>query len=103
MISIRISSSQKRQELGEPDPFRIRYRELIRETVVNIVRNKMDRIAAIEFIKRIAGDSVPFETRLRFIEVVETEIMYLHEGNFARYRLRYAEYIAWQNIWHQGF
>lgn len=92
--------SAKRQELGEPDPFRMRYRDLIRETVVNIVRNQMDRSAAVEFIKRIASESVPSEAQMKFVEVVETEIMYLHEGNFARYRLRYPEYVAWQSVWH---
>lgn len=78
----------------------MRYRELIRETVVNIVRSQMNRSAAIEFIKRIASESVPAEAQMRFIEVVETEIMYLHEGNFARYRIRYPEYAAWRSVWH---
>jgi hypothetical protein len=91
--------SAKRKELGEPDPFRMRYRDLIRETVVNIVRNQMNRNAAVEFIKRSANESVPSEAKARFIEVVETEIMSLHEGNFARYRLRYSEYTAWRNVW----
>ena len=91
--------SAKRKELGEPDPFRIRYRELIRETVVNIVRNQMNRNTAVEFIERSANEAVPSEAKMRFIEVVETEIMSLHEGNYARYRLRYSEYSAWRNVW----
>lgn len=91
--------SAKRKELGEPDPFRMRYRELIRATVVSIVRNQMDRSAAVEFIKRSAYESVPSEVQARFIEIVETEIICLHEGNFARYRLRYPEYAAWQSGW----
>ncbi len=91
--------SAKRKELGEPDPFRMRYRDLIREAVVGVVRNQMDRIAALEFIKKVANESVPQEARARLIEVVETEIMYLHEGNFARYRLKYPEYIAWKSVW----
>jgi hypothetical protein len=37
--------------------------------------------------------------RTRFVEVVETEIMSLHEGNIARYRLRPAEYRAWRENW----
>ncbi len=91
--------SAKRKELGEPDPFRMRYRELIRETVIGIVRNQMDRTAAVEFIKQSARESVPSEAQARFVEVVETEIMSLHEGNFARYRLQHQEYIAWRSLW----
>jgi hypothetical protein len=34
------------------------------------------------------------------IEVAETELMALHEGNIARYRLRPSEYQAWHAIWH---
>lgn len=91
--------SAKRKELGEPDLFRMRYRELIRETLGKVVRDRMNRNQAIEYIKKIANESVPADAKLRFIEVVEVEIMSLHEGNFARYRLRYSEYEAWRNAW----
>jgi hypothetical protein len=37
--------------------------------------------------------------RARFVEVVETEIMNLHEGNIARYRLRPSEYESWMDRW----
>ena len=91
--------SAKRKELGEPDPFRMRYRDLIRETVRSIVQNQMNRSDAVEFIKRSANEFVPSEAKARFIEVVETEIMCLHEGNFARYRLRESEYTSWRSVW----
>jgi len=35
-----------------------------------------------------AAEQVPAAEQARFVEVVETEIMSLHEGNIARYRLR---------------
>jgi hypothetical protein len=35
----------------------------------------------------------------RFLEVVETELLALHEGNIARYKLRPSEYKDWQQIW----
>ncbi len=91
--------SAKRKELGEPDPFRMRYRDQIREAVVAVVRGQKNRSSAVEFIKQFASESLPLEAKARFIEVVETEIMSLHEGNFARYKLRYAEYLAWRNNW----
>ncbi len=37
--------------------------------------------------------------RQRFIEVVETELLGLHEGNIARYRLRPVEFQEWQREW----
>ena len=32
----------------------------------------------------------------RFVEVAETELMGLHNGNIARYRIRPAEYEKWK-------
>lgn len=57
----------------------------------------IDDIAAM-FIKRRALDKVARQDRARFIEVVETEIMGLHEGNIARYRLRPSEYHKWREV-----
>ena len=37
--------------------------------------------------------------RRRFAELAETELINLHEGNFARYRVRPSEFAAWRQIW----
>lgn len=42
---------------------------------------------------------VPEADRAKFIEVVETELLSLHEGNFARYRIRPSEFAAWKVVW----
>jgi hypothetical protein len=91
--------SAVRQSLGEPDPFRLRYRTLVSEIIVEIVRDGMDKKAAAAFIKQRAVEGVPQEDRARFVEVVETEVMSLHEGNIARYRLRPAQYRTWRETW----
>lgn len=87
-----------RRSLGEPDPFRLRYRDLIAQIVSTSIREGMNREAAIGFIRREA-EQVAAEDRARLIEVAETEIMSLHEGNFARYRVRPSEYAAWRASW----
>lgn len=92
--------SAVRQSLGEPDPFRLRYRTLMAEIVVKIVHDGMDKKTATASIKRRAMESVPQEDRARFIEVAETEVMSLHEENIARYRLRPSQYHAWKETWH---
>jgi len=48
--------------------------------------------------QRAAAHAAPAD-QARLIEVVETELMSLHEGNIARYRLRPAEYQAWRQGW----
>ena len=88
--------SAVRQSLGDPDPFRMRYRTLVAETVAEVVRSGIKRKNIAAFIKRRALDRVAEQDQVRFIEVVETEIMGLHEGNIARYRLRPSEYHKWR-------
>jgi len=91
--------SAVRQSLGEPDPFRLRYRSLVAEVVATVVRDGLDKKAATALIRQRATEHVPLEDQARIIEVVETEMMSLHEGNIARYRLRPAEFQAWRQGW----
>ena len=91
--------STVRQSLGEPDPFRLRYRALVAELVAAVVRTGMGKKAATALARQRAAEQVSPADQARFVEVVETEIMSLHEGNIARYRLRPAEYQAWRQGW----
>jgi hypothetical protein len=53
-----------------------------------------EAILGVYELKRIdPGD------RERFAEVVEAELIGLHEGNFARYRIRPSEFAAWRRVW----
>lgn len=91
--------SAVRQSLGEPDPFRLKYREIIFKAVAEVVRGKMNKTAANAYIERQATVEVPEEDQARFKEVVATELQTLHEGNIARYRLRPAEHKEWRETW----
>lgn len=91
--------SAVRQSLGEPDPFRLRYRVLVAELVATVVRAGMDKKAATSLVRQRAAEQVPPADQARFVEVAETEMMSLHEGNIARYRLRPAEYQGWRKGW----
>jgi len=91
--------SVTRKELGQPDPFRLRYRALITEIVAGIVRGCMNKTAAIATIRQYAQNSVPTEEQPRFIEEVERDVMSLHEGNIARHRLLPSDYERWRKVW----
>lgn len=69
-------------------------RPTIRRLVAAVVRAEMDKRAATAFARRHAAERVPSADRARCVEVVETEIVSLHEGNIARYRLRPAAGVA---------
>ena len=91
--------STTRKALGEPDPFRMRYRHAIKETVGEIVRRGMNKAEAINAIRKQALDSIPLQDQSRFIETVERELLSLYEGNLARYQLRLLEYEDWKKSW----
>ena len=87
------------QSLGEPDAFGLRHRERLKEVVGAVVRGGMDKKAAAAFVRREAQKLPDANDRKRFAEMAETELTSLHEGNFARYRLRPAEFAAWKKTW----
>jgi hypothetical protein len=62
---------------------RLRYRALVAELVATAVRAAMNKKAATALVRQHAAEQVPLADQARFVEVVETEIMSLHEGNIA--------------------
>jgi hypothetical protein len=88
-----------RQVLGEPDAFRMRHRERLKEVVAAVVRGGLDKKAAAAFVRQEAQKLPVPGDRPRFAHLTETELTSLHEGNFARYRLSPSEFAAWQKTW----
>lgn len=91
--------SAVRQSLGDPDPFRLRYRNQIRQFVGEAVQARMNKQSAATWIAANAEREIAAEDRPKFIEVVETELSSLHMGNIARYKLRPTEFETWNATW----
>jgi Fic family protein len=91
--------SAARQSLGDPDPFRLRYREFIAQLVSNIVRSALNKREAVSAIKQFIEQEIVEQDKARFMEMVETELTGLHEGNIARYKLKPSEFENWLNRW----
>ena len=91
-----------RQSLGEPDPFRLKYRAEIRDAVAKIIRSKLGRHEAAGQITRLAQEAIRSEDRHTFATVVEDELLGLHDGNFARFQVRPSEFAAWRDRWNQA-
>ncbi|QMV19734.1 DUF1488 family protein [Granulicella sp. 5B5] len=88
-----------RQSLGDPDPFRQRYREALRQLVGDVVRRHMDRKEAASYIAQWVQDNISADERGRFRETAESDLLNLHEGNFARLQVRPSEFAVWQTAW----
>lgn len=88
-----------RQSLGEPDPFRLRHREALREVVGGVVRGRMTRQKAADYIDMWTRDHIDQAEREQFRATAENELSGLHEGNFARYQIRPSEFADWRKVW----
>ncbi len=88
-----------RQSLGEPDPFRLRYRDALRTLIGDIVRAGLGRASAADRIVAWTHEHIDEVDRGTFRAAAEDELLALHEGNFARYGLRPAEFNAWRAAW----
>jgi hypothetical protein len=88
-----------RQSLGEPDPFRFKYKAALRQVVADVVRGAMDKKAASAHIASWVEKNLPEADREKFRDMAETELVSLHEGNFARYQIRPSEFEAWRRQW----
>ena len=91
--------SAVRQTLGDPDPFVLRHRAKIKELVGGVVRGAMSKVAVIAWIRERTPEIKPDAARQRLIEMAETELMCLHPGNIARYKLRPSEFERWREAW----
>ena len=91
--------SAVRQSLGEPDPFRLQHRGLIAQTIREVVQARMDKLAAAAHIHQRAAQDLVTAQRPKFTEIVETDLLNLHEGNIARARLSACDLKAWQANW----
>lgn len=87
------------QMLGEPDQLRLRYRQQLKQVVASIIREPMDTKMAARYIAEWASQHIPAPDRSRFVELVETELLGLHAGNFARHQIRPSEFAAWRRLW----
>ena len=86
-----------RQSLGDPDPFRLKYRSQIGSFVREIVQQLLTDDAASRWIRQTAARDIPEADRAQFVETIEVELLSLHDGNIARYRLRPSEFTKWKS------
>ena len=86
-----------RQELAEPDPKRLAYRELIKQTIREVVQHP--HADALVVIAQAMAQVLQLD-RDEVQALVVQELRRLHEGVLARYGLRPSELTAWKAAQH---
>lgn len=83
-----------RQELAQPDPLRLAWRDLLKQVVRDVVRHPGE--APLPRIRQAVATHVPEAERESVQALVIEELRRLHEGVLARYGLTPAEFMVWQ-------
>ena len=85
-----------KQNLAEPDPLRLAWRDFIKETLREVVRHpETDPLSCIQ---QAVAALVPVPEQANVQALLIEELRRLHEGVLARYGLRPAEYAAWKSV-----
>jgi hypothetical protein len=87
-----------RQVIGDPDPFHIKYRTMIKSLIHMIITAPYTKDQAIHFVREESA-TIPESDRERFIQVVETKLLALNEGNYARYQVLPSQFRVWLAKW----
>lgn len=82
------------QNLAEPDPLRLAWRELIRNTLREVVTHP--ERDPLDGIRQAVARQVPVHKQTDVQALIIEELRRLHEGVLARYGLRPSEFAAWK-------
>ena len=83
-----------RQDLAEPDPARLVYRDVIKQTIHAVVTRVGED--ALTVIQLGVAEHVEPENCANVQALIVEELRRLHEGVLARYGLRPAQLAAWK-------
>jgi len=89
------------ESLGSPDPVYLKHRELIKQCVRGIVEKRAIKSDVAEALEQSLNGKVESEERNEVVNLIEKELMSLHEGNFARFRITLRDFEEWSRAWHE--
>ena len=76
-----------------------RYHFEVAECVRNNVLTKQTKPESINAINNFTDKNIPSSDKERFVEVVQTELLSLHLGNIAKFKILPAEFEGWKLVW----
>jgi Fic/DOC family len=87
------------QAMGEPNLLKLKYRTAIHDIIGSVIREKIAGPHVVSAVKRLLdAHNLPAADAAELFNLIETEIMSLHDGNIARFRIRPSEFEEWQRV-----
>jgi hypothetical protein len=87
------------ESLGSPDPLHLKHRDLIKQVVTELVKSRTDKASVAIKLDEFLGASVQANERSEVINSIERELVSLHEGNIARFKLTLHDFQQWKTNW----
>ena len=87
------------ESLGAPDPINLQYRDLIKRSVKELVEAGTKKTAVANAINKLLGEEVESSQRSDVVNAIERELISLHEGNIARFKLDLDDFQKWEAEW----
>ncbi len=87
------------ESLGAPDPMYLKHRDLIKQTVRNLVANRTSKSEVSEKLDQLLDGKVDLEEKSEVVNSIEKELTSLHEGNIARFKIGLPDFHEWSDSW----
>lgn len=86
-----------KRELIEPDPLRLAWRQLIKDTIRGVILHPAED--PLTYVKQTIKQQVPEQDQDNVQALIVDQLRRLHDGVLARYGLRPSEYAAWKAVY----
>jgi Fic family protein len=87
------------QAMGEPNLLKLKYRIVIQEIVRTVVLEKIEGSQVVHRVQNlIQAQKLPEADQSELFKVIEIELLSLHDGNIARFKIRPSEFQAWREL-----
>ena len=87
------------QSPGEQNLIKLKYRQAIQHIIRTIIIEKVGGAEIVSQVRRlIAALNLPQEDTILLFQAIETEIVSLHDGNIARFKIRPSEFQEWKAL-----
>jgi predicted XRE-type DNA-binding protein len=81
------------------DLLKLKYRSVIQEIIRTIILEKTKGAQVVNKIKKlIKAKKIPQTDIAEIFKIIETEIICLHDGNIARFKIRPSEFQTWEKL-----
>lgn len=85
--------------VGPPNRLKLKYRDQIKDVARHIILNLLPQTAAKTWIEEFTKREIPTEDQSEFHSVTLQEVFSIHEGNFARFKVRPSQFEKWYKVW----